>query len=79
MWTRGPSATRSASRTSITRAASASTTPISSFAALPKGSSFHEVKGGHLIQNPDTKRKFEAAERWCAERDMKFVVVTKES
>lgn len=38
----------------------------------------HEVKGGHLIQNPDTKRKFEAAERWCAERGMKFVVVTKE-
>jgi hypothetical protein len=38
----------------------------------------HEVKGAHLIENPDTKRKFEAAERWCQERDMKFVVVTKE-
>lgn len=39
----------------------------------------HEVKGGHLMQNPDTKRKFEAAKRWCAERGMKFVVVTKET
>jgi hypothetical protein len=36
-----------------------------------------EVKGGHLIDNPDTRRKFEAAERWCGERDMSFVVVTK--
>jgi hypothetical protein len=37
-----------------------------------------EVKGGHLIQNPDTKRKFEAAQAWCAKRDLAFVVVTKE-
>src|SRR5207244_5420338 len=36
-----------------------------------------EVKGGHLIDNPDTLRKFDAAERWSAERNMSFVVVTK--
>jgi hypothetical protein len=39
----------------------------------------HEVKGGHLLENPDTKRKHEAAKRWCAEREIEFVVVTKES
>jgi hypothetical protein len=38
----------------------------------------HEVKGGHLIKNPDTKRKFVAADAWSAERDIKFEVVTKE-
>lgn len=38
----------------------------------------HEVKGGHLIDSPDTKRKFEAGERWCEERDAQFVVITKE-
>ncbi|MFZ2114704.1 MAG: TnsA endonuclease N-terminal domain-containing protein [Solirubrobacteraceae bacterium] len=43
------------------------------------GIELHEVKGGHLIQNPDTKRKFEAAQSWCAEREMAFIVVTKES
>jgi hypothetical protein len=43
------------------------------------GLELREVKGGHLIDNPDTHRKFEAAERWCAERQMSFVVVTKKS
>ena len=38
----------------------------------------HEVKGGHLIENPNTKRKFEAAEQWCGARDIAFIVVTKE-
>jgi hypothetical protein len=42
------------------------------------GIELHEVKGGHLIDSPDTKRKFEAARRWCAARNMTFVVVTKE-
>lgn len=37
-----------------------------------------EVKGGHLKHQPDTKRKLEAGERWCAERDAEFVLVTKE-
>lgn len=37
----------------------------------------HEVKGGHLIDSGDTQRKFEAARKWCDERAMKFVVITK--
>lgn len=38
----------------------------------------HEVKGGHLMDAPDTQAKFEAAERWCAERSLGWVLVTKE-
>jgi len=38
----------------------------------------HEVKGGHLMGAPDTKRKIEAGRRWCEERDAEFVLVTKE-
>lgn len=38
----------------------------------------HEVKGGHLKDMPDTKRKLEAGGRWCAERGIEFVLVTKE-
>jgi hypothetical protein len=38
----------------------------------------HEVKGGHLKHMPDTKRKLEAGRRWCAERGIEFVLVTKE-
>lgn len=38
----------------------------------------HEVKGQHLIENPNTKKKFEAAEKWCEARGIDFVVVTKE-
>ncbi|MCI0450033.1 MAG: TnsA endonuclease N-terminal domain-containing protein [Chlorobi bacterium] len=37
----------------------------------------HEVKGGQFIDNPDTKRKFEAAKNWCGKRNMKFIVITK--
>ncbi|MGH2946518.1 MAG: Tn7 transposase TnsA N-terminal domain-containing protein [Solirubrobacteraceae bacterium] len=37
----------------------------------------HEVKGGHLIENPDTKKKFEAAKAWCVARGIEWVVVTK--
>jgi hypothetical protein len=37
----------------------------------------HEVKGGHLIDNPDTKKKFEAAEAWCRARGIEWVIVTK--
>lgn len=36
----------------------------------------HEVKGGHLMA--EAQPKFEAAKRWCAERGIEFVVVTKE-
>lgn len=38
----------------------------------------HEVKGGHLKDQPDTKRKLEAGQRWCDERGAVFVLVTKE-
>ena len=79
MWTRGRSVTGFASPTSITRVGSASTVPTSLSEARGGDVDVHEVKGGHLMQNPDTKRKFEAAKRWCAERGMKFVVVTKET
>jgi hypothetical protein len=37
----------------------------------------HEVKGGHLIQNPDWKRKKQAAESWCKNRGMKFLIISK--
>ena len=37
----------------------------------------HEVKGGHLIQNFDWKRKKQAAESWCKNRGMKFLIISK--
>ncbi|MBM2817335.1 MAG: Tn7 Tnp TnsA protein [Ignavibacteria bacterium] len=37
----------------------------------------HEVKGGHLIQNEDWKRKRQSAENWCKSRGMKFVLISK--
>lgn len=37
----------------------------------------HEIKGGHLLKNPDTKRKHDSASTWCQKRQMKFIVVTK--
>jgi len=37
----------------------------------------HEVKGGHFLDNPDTKRKFEAAKNWSSKRNMRFIVITK--
>jgi len=37
----------------------------------------HEVKGGHFLDNLDTKRKFEAAKNWCSKREMRFIVITK--
>lgn len=37
----------------------------------------HEVKGGYMLDNPDTKRKHDRARVWCKQRGMKFVVVTK--
>jgi hypothetical protein len=42
------------------------------------GLELHEVKGKHLLDSGDTKRKFDAAKKWCEERGIKFVVVTKE-
>lgn len=37
----------------------------------------HEVKSGQFLDNPDTKRKHEAARNWCRKRTMSFVVITK--
>ena len=36
-----------------------------------------EIKGGQFLENPDTKRKHEAAKSWCEKRGMRFIVVTK--
>ena len=36
----------------------------------------HEIKGA-LLNNPDTKRKHEAATSWCKARGMSFKVITK--
>lgn len=36
-----------------------------------------EVKGTHFLDNPDTKRKHEAASNWCRRRGMEFIVATK--
>ena len=30
----------------------------------------HEMKGGHLLDNPITKKKIEAAREWCKRRKM---------
>jgi hypothetical protein len=36
-----------------------------------------EVKGTHLLMDPNTRRKFQAGEAFCRHRDMVFKVVTK--
>jgi TnsA endonuclease N terminal len=41
------------------------------------GKELHEIKGGHLLKNPDTIRKHEAAKNRYKKRGMNFVVVTK--
>jgi len=37
----------------------------------------HEMKGGHLLQNPITKRKMDAAREWCKTRKMNLRLVSK--
>jgi hypothetical protein len=37
----------------------------------------HEMKGGHLLQNPITKRKIDAAREWCRSRRMNVKLVSK--
>lgn len=39
----------------------------------------HEVKGGHLLSNEETRKKFEAAEKFCRKRGMVFRVTTKKA
>lgn len=36
-----------------------------------------EMKGGHLIKNPETKKKKEFADKWCEARGMKYRILTK--
>lgn len=33
-----------------------------------------EIKGGHLINNPITRRKTQAAMEWCKKRDIKYTL-----
>jgi hypothetical protein len=44
---------------------------------IDKQIELHEIKGGQFLENPDTKRKHEAAKNWCKKRGMNFMVVTK--
>ena len=37
----------------------------------------HEVKGGHLLGDEDTKRKLAAGEAFCRKRGMVFKVITR--
>lgn len=36
-----------------------------------------EMKGGHLIKNPETKKKKEFADKWCEARGIKYRILTK--
>jgi len=37
----------------------------------------HEIKGTHFLSNPITKKKHEAAEKWCKDRKMNFKMISK--
>lgn len=37
----------------------------------------HEMKGGHLLDNPITRKKLEAAREWCKVRKMEIKVVSR--
>lgn len=36
-----------------------------------------EMKGGHLLKNPDTKKKMEFGKKWCEARGMKYRIISK--
>ena len=36
-----------------------------------------EMKGTHLLKNPDTKKKIEFAKKWCEARKMKYRIISK--
>ena len=38
----------------------------------------HEVKGGHLLTNEETRRKLAAAEAFCRKRGMIFKVIARQ-
>jgi len=37
----------------------------------------HEIKGTHLLKNPITKKKFDAADKYCKARKMNFRIISK--
>ncbi len=37
----------------------------------------HEIKGTQFLYNPITKKKFEAAIKFCETRKMKFKIISK--
>ena len=36
-----------------------------------------EMKGTHLLKNPDTKKKIEFAKKWCEARKMTYRIISK--
>lgn len=36
-----------------------------------------EMKGGHLLNNPNTRRKMEYAKKWCKSRGIKYKIYSK--
>ncbi len=36
-----------------------------------------EMKGEHLVNNPNTRRKMEFAKKWCSPRNIKFRIYSK--
>jgi len=36
-----------------------------------------EMKGTHLLKNPNTKRKIEFAKKWCDARSIKYRIISK--
>ena len=36
-----------------------------------------EMKGEHLLKNPDTQKKMEYGKKWCEARGMKYRIVSK--
>ena len=36
-----------------------------------------EMKGTHLLKNPDTKRKTEYAKNWCKARNVQYRLISK--
>ena len=36
-----------------------------------------EMKGTHLLKNPDTMKKIEFAKKWCEARKMKYRIISK--
>ena len=36
-----------------------------------------EMKGGHLLKNPETKKKMEFAKKWCEARGIIYRIISK--